>query len=213
MFLVGSGRAFLYVFCTSYRECFSPLLGAGGSSARLSLPPSPPSPPSLLGADPGAFSLLLCACWQDTGHPVPPQAGAHGHTCLSFFLLSLPGSAAVPPLSFRLLPSLSLSLLSSLSLSLFCMQALRLDNSGCLKEGHSREGHLRMGFSSAVRTWTGVFALQCALDTSILTALAKGIPQGRCRLVREGAVWTGKAPCRRHRALRKCLFAMSWFKM
>ena len=37
-----------------------------------------------------------------------------------------------------------------------------------------------------IRKWD--FALQFALDTSILTALSKGIPQGRRRLDREGAV-------------------------
>ena len=42
-----------------------------------------------------------------------------------------------------------------------------------------------MGFRSAVRTLTWVFALQGALDTSILTALVKGIPQGRRRLDRD----------------------------
>ena len=44
-----------------------------------------------------------------------------------------------------------------------------------------------MGFRSEVRTCKWDFALQFALDTSILTALP-GIPQGRVRLDREGAV-------------------------
>ena len=47
-----------------------------------------------------------------------------------------------------------------------------------------------MGFRSEVRTSKWDFALQFALDTSILTALSKGIPQGRRRLEsrQEGAV-------------------------
>ena len=45
-----------------------------------------------------------------------------------------------------------------------------------------------MGFQTEGRTWTWDFALQFALDTSILTALSKGIPQGKCGLDREGAV-------------------------
>ena len=49
-------------------------------------------------------------------------------------------------------------------------------------------GHLKMGFRSEVRTRKWDFALQFALDTSILTALSKEIPQGRRRLDREGAV-------------------------
>ena len=39
-----------------------------------------------------------------------------------------------------------------------------------------------MGFRSEVRAWKWDFALQFALDTSILTALSKGIPQGRRRV-------------------------------
>ena len=45
-----------------------------------------------------------------------------------------------------------------------------------------------MGVRTAVRTREWDFALQFALDTSILTALSKGIPQGRRSLDREGAV-------------------------
>ena len=45
-----------------------------------------------------------------------------------------------------------------------------------------------MGFRSEVRTCKWDFALQFVLDTLILTALSKGIPQGRVRLDREGAV-------------------------
>ena len=45
-----------------------------------------------------------------------------------------------------------------------------------------------MRFRSEVRSCKWDFALQFALDTSILTALSKGIPQGRRRLDKEGAV-------------------------
>ena len=57
--------------------------------------------------------------------------------------------------------------------------------SGGPKGGHLEGGHLKMGVCSGVRTRQWDFALQFALDTSILTALSKGIPQGRRRL--EGA--------------------------
>ena len=43
--------------------------------------------------------------------------------------------------------------------------------------GHLKGGHLKMDF-----------ALMFALDTSILTALSKKIPQGTHRLDRQGAV-------------------------
>ena len=103
-----------------FLEFFSPFSGSGVFSARLSLPPSPPSPPSLLGAGPGALSLLPCACGQDTGHPVPAQAGAPCHVLVLSFLSPLSAWVGrLPPLPP---PSLFLSLLSSLSLS--CMQAL-----------------------------------------------------------------------------------------
>ena len=39
-----------------------------------------------------------------------------------------------------------------------------------------------MGFRSEVRTRKWNFALKFALDTSVLTALSKGIPQGKHRL-------------------------------
>ena len=45
-----------------------------------------------------------------------------------------------------------------------------------------------MGFRSEVRTWKWDFALKFALDTSILIALSKEIPQGKHRLDRQGAV-------------------------
>ena len=45
-----------------------------------------------------------------------------------------------------------------------------------------------MGFRTEVRTWKWDFALQLALDTSILTALSEEIPQGMRRLDRKGAV-------------------------
>ena len=61
-------------------------------------------------------------------------------------------------------------------------------NSGGPKGGHLKEGHLKMGFCAEVRTCKWDFALQFALDMSILTALSKGIPQGRRRLDRKGAV-------------------------
>ena len=77
--------------------------------------------------------------------------------------------------------------------------------SGGPKGGHLKGGHLKMGFCSEVRTWKWDFALQFALDTSILTALFKGIPQGRRHLDREGAVWTKKAPSRPHRALKNAI--------
>ena len=44
-----------------------------------------------------------------------------------------------------------------------------------------------MGFRSEVLKMLD-FALRFALDTSILTVLSKGIPQGRRRLDGEGAV-------------------------
>ena len=64
----------------------------------------------------------------------------------------------------------------------------RASASGGPKGGHLKGGHLKMGFRSEVRNCRWDFALQFALDTSILTALSKGIPQGRVRLDREGAV-------------------------
>ena len=60
-------------------------------------------------------------------------------------------------------------------------------NSGGPKGGQLKGGHLKMGFRSEVRICKWDFALQFALDTSILTALSKRIPQGRRRLEREGA--------------------------
>ena len=45
-----------------------------------------------------------------------------------------------------------------------------------------------MEFRTEVRTRHVDFALQLALDTSILTALSKGIPQGKHRLDRESTV-------------------------
>ena len=60
--------------------------------------------------------------------------------------------------------------------------------SGGPKGGHLKGGHLKMGFRSEARTRKWDFALQFALDTSLLTPLSKGIPQGRRRLDREGAV-------------------------
>ena len=66
-----------------------------------------------------------------------------------------------------------------------------------LKKG----GHLKTGFRSEI---VG-FALRPALDTSILMALSKAIPQGKRCLERESAV---TAQC-----AEKCRFEMSWFKM
>ena len=57
-----------------------------------------------------------------------------------------------------------------------------------IQGGHLKGGHLNMGFRTEVRTWKWDFALQFALDTSILIALSKGIAQARRRLDREGAV-------------------------
>ena len=112
--------------------------------------------------------------------------GGSTMSCSRSFFLSLPGSAAFPSSSALALP-LSFS---SFSLSLACKHLARdcFNLAGGPKGGHLRGGYLRMGFRSAVRTWTWVFALQGAPDTSILTALVKGIPQGRRRLDREGAV-------------------------
>ena len=59
-----------------------------------------------------------------------------------------------------------------------------------------------MGFRSEIRTRHADVAVRFALDTSILTALSKGIPQGHRSLDREGAVQTGKAQSRAHRALK-----------
>ena len=72
--------------------------------------------------------------------------------------------------------------------SFFCHHRSELIWSGGPKGGHLKGGHLKMGFRSAVRTWKWDFALQFALDTSILTALSKAIPQGKHRLDRKGAV-------------------------
>ena len=66
-------------------------------------------------------------------------------------------------------------------------------------------GHLKMGFRTDIRTWHVDFALRFALETSILTALSMAIPQGMRRLDRESAVQTGKAPSRRHRALKNAI--------
>ena len=41
--------------------------------------------------------------------------------------------------------------------------------------------------------------------SAVLTALSKEIPQGRHCLDRQGAVWTGKAPSRRHRAVKNAI--------
>ena len=54
--------------------------------------------------------------------------------------------------------------------------------------GHLKGGRLKIGFRSEVRTCKWDFALQFALDTSVLLAVSEGIPQGRRRLDREGAV-------------------------
>ena len=45
-----------------------------------------------------------------------------------------------------------------------------------------------MGFRTEIRTHNVDFALKFALDTSVLTALSKAVPQGKRRLDREGAV-------------------------
>ena len=86
------------------------------------------SPPPLLGAGPGALSFLLFACRQETGLPVPGQAGA---SCTCSLSSLSPLSARVCRRSPSLLPpsalslSLSLSLSFSLSLlSLSCMHQL-----------------------------------------------------------------------------------------
>ena len=63
-----------------------------------------------------------------------------------------------------------------------------------------------MEFRTEIRTRHVDFELKFALDTSILTALRKAIPQGKHRLDRESVVWT--AP-----GTDKCHFGMSWFKM
>ena len=60
--------------------------------------------------------------------------------------------------------------------------------SGGLKGGHLKGGQLKMGFRSEPRTWKWDFALKFALDTSTLTALSKGIPQGKHRLDRKSTV-------------------------
>ena len=60
--------------------------------------------------------------------------------------------------------------------------------SGGPKRGHLKGVHLKMGFRSEVRTWKWDFALQFALETSILTALFKETPQWKHRLDRQGAV-------------------------
>ena len=54
-----------------------------------------------------------------------------------------------------------------------------------LKGGHLKGGHLKMGFRTEIRTQHLGFALKFALDTSILAALSKAIPQGKRRLDRE----------------------------
>ena len=45
-----------------------------------------------------------------------------------------------------------------------------------------------MGFRTAIRTQHVDSAVKFALNTSILTALSRAIPQGKRRLDREGAV-------------------------
>ena len=83
-------------------------------------PPPPPPPPTLLGAGPGALSFLLFVCRQDSGLPVPGQAGA-SYTCSLSFLSPLSARVGRPPPPPSLPPSFcpcSLSL-SLLSLSLF----------------------------------------------------------------------------------------------
>ena len=52
----------------------------------------------------------------------------------------------------------------------------------------------------------GFPTLKFALDTSILAALCKEIPQGKCCLDRPGAVLTAPGS-------ENCHFEMSWFKM
>ena len=54
--------------------------------------------------------------------------------------------------------------------------------SGGPKGGHLKGRHLKMGFRTEIRTRHVEFALKFALDTSILIALSKATPQGKCRL-------------------------------
>ena len=81
------------------------------------------------------------------------------------------------------------------------------------KNQEALKGDILKGTSeNGISLWSShlkwAFALQFALDTSIITALSTGIPQGRRCLDREGAVWTQKAPSR-----QQCHFEMSWFEM
>ena len=135
--ILGQELRFLFWNCSwsvpGVRFCMVSVLATGSFFRRfwvpvfffgpsLSFPPSPSPPPSLLGTSPGAPSLLPCACWQDTGHPVPGQAGAPW-LHMSFFFFS-PLSARVgclPPLPPPL-PFLSFFFLF-LSLSLSCMHS------------------------------------------------------------------------------------------
>ena len=91
--------------------------GSGVSSLLLSLPPFSSSFSS--GGRPGC-PFLLFACRQDSGLPVPGQAGA-SHTCSLSFLSPL--SARVGRRTPSLLPPSALSLSLSLS-SLSLLRAL-----------------------------------------------------------------------------------------
>ena len=62
------------------------------------------------------------------------------------------------------------------------VQAQGLRHSGGRKGGHLKGRRLKMGFRAALCTRHVDFTLKFALNTPILTALPKAIPQGKRRL-------------------------------